>query len=117
MGLRSVLSEVALPGAARAAGTFTGGPVASAGVATHAVLLVHCSASSGTPTLDASLEESTDNSSWTAVTGSSITQLTGTGNRVAHGVVTKNYVRVTSVVAGTIPNMTYTATVFVATSG
>jgi hypothetical protein len=117
MGLRTVLSEVALAGSARGAGAYSGGPVAAAGVATHAVLLVHCTAVTGTPTLDASLEESTDGATWVAITGSSITQLTGTGNRVAHGVVTRNYVRVTSTVAGTTPNMTYSATIFLATAG
>lgn len=118
MGLRSVVSELALPSAARGAGTYVGGPVAAAGVATHALLLVHCTAATGVATLDASLEESTDNASWTAVSASSIAQLTATGNRVAHAVINKNYVRVTSVVAGTgPPNATYSATVFLATSG
>jgi hypothetical protein len=107
MGLRNVLADVALPSGARAAGTFTSGPVAAAGVAAEVLMTVHCTATSGTPTLDASLEESADGTSWTAITGSSITQLTAAGNCLAAAVVTKNYVRATSTVAGTTPNMTY----------
>lgn len=114
MGLRPLLGDVALPSAARAAGTYTGGPVANAGAATDVVLLVHVSATSGTPTLNASLEESADgSSSWTAIPGSSITQLTAAGSAIANGAVTKNFVRVTSTVAGTTPNVTYRATLLV----
>ncbi|MGW1595252.1 hypothetical protein [Streptomyces sp. NPDC002343] len=113
MGLRNVQADVALASAARSAGTFTSGPVAAAGGAADVLLTVHCTAASGTtPTLDASLEESADGSSWTAVPGSAITQLTATGNRVAYAAVTKNYVRVTSTVAGTTPSVTYRAAVW-----
>lgn len=107
MGLRKAFAELALPSAARGAGTYVSGPLAAAGVAADVLLAVHATASSGTPTLDVSLEESADGSSWTAVTGSGITQLTGAGNRVAAAAITKNYVRVTSTVAGTTPSVTY----------
>lgn len=113
MGLRPLLGDVALPSAARGAGTFTSGPVANAGVATDVLMLVHVSATSGTPTLNASLEESADGSSWTAVPGSSIAQLTAAGNAVAAAAVTKNFVRVTSTVAGTTPSVTFRATLLV----
>jgi len=113
VGLRNVQADVALPSAARGAGTFTSGPVAAAGGAADVVLAVHCTAATGTPTLDASLEESADGSSWTAVPGSAITQLTAAGNRVAYAAVTKNYVRVTSTVAGTTPSATYRASVWI----
>jgi hypothetical protein len=113
VGLRNVQADVALPSSARAAGTFTSGPVAAAGGAADVVLTVHCTAVTGTPTLDASLEESADGSSWSAVTGSAITQLTAAGNRVAYAAVTKNYVRVTSTVAGTTPSVTYRASVWI----
>jgi hypothetical protein len=113
MGLRPLLGDVALPSSARAAGTFTSGPVANAGVATDVVLLVHVSAVSGTPTLNASLEESADGSSWSAVPGSSITQLTAASNALANGAVTKNFVRVTATVAGTTPSVTFRATLLV----
>lgn len=111
MAARPVLGDVALASAARTAST-TSGPVAAAGQATVAVLAVHCTAASGTtPTLDASLEESADGSSWTAVTGSGITQLTAAGNRLATGLVTKNYVRVTVTIGGTTPSFTCSASV------
>jgi hypothetical protein len=107
MGLRPVFGDVALPPAARGAGTYTSSPVATAGMASDVLMSVHCTASSGTPTLNCSLEESSDGTSWTAVTGSGTAQLTGAGNAMASAAVTKNYVRVTSTVAGTTPSVTY----------
>lgn len=115
MSLRNVESDNALPSAARGAGTFTSGPIAAAGAAAVAILAVHCTAASGTgPTLNASLEESSDGATWTAIAGSSIVQLAAAGNALAHAVVSKNFVRVTSAVAGTTPSFTYSATVLVA---
>ncbi|MFD6035253.1 hypothetical protein ACFWHF_12035 [Streptomyces griseoincarnatus] len=114
MGLRNVTADVALASAARAAGTHVSGPVAAAGAAADVLLTVHCTAVSGTtPTLDASLEESADGNSWTAIPGSSITQLTAAGSRTVYAAVTKNYVRVTSTVAGTTPSVTYRAAVWI----
>jgi hypothetical protein len=113
MALRPVLGDVALPSAARAAGTFTSGPVAAAGQATDVVLIVHATAATGTPTLNCSLEESADGSSWTAIAGSSTAQLTAAGNTLAAVNVVKNYVRVTATVAGTTPNVTFRAVLLV----
>jgi hypothetical protein len=113
MGLRMASGDEALPSAARAAGTHTSGPIAPAGVATDVLLMVHVSATSGTPTLNASLEESADGSSWSAVPGSAISQLTAAGNAMSNAAVTKNFVRVTSTVAGTTPSVTYRASVLV----
>lgn len=108
------MGDLALPMAARGAGTYTSGPVAPAGVAADVQVLVHVTAASGTtPTLNASLEESDDGSSWSAITGSAIPQLTAAGNVSANARVSKNYVRVTSTVAGTTPSFTYRATVLV----
>lgn len=113
MGLRAVQGDAALPSAARNAGTYQSGPIANAGAAADVLLAVHVSAVGGTPTLDASLEESNDGSSWTAIPGSAITQLTAAGNRLAFATTTKQYVRVTSTVAGTTPSVTYRAVVMV----
>lgn len=113
MALRPILGEVALASAARGAGTTVSGPVAAAGQATAVLLGVHCTATTGSPTLDASLEESNDGASWTAVPGSSITQLTAAGNRTVTALVTKLYVRATSTVGGTTPSATYAATLWV----
>lgn len=113
MGLTPVHGKPVLPSAARGTGTFTSGPAANAGQATDVLLAVHCTAASGTgPTLDASLEESADGAAWTAVPGSSITQLTAAGNRLAAATITKNYVRVTSAVGGTTPSFTYSASIW-----
>lgn len=118
MGLRPMLGDTALPSAARAAGTHTSGPVAASGVAATVMLAVHCTAASGTsPTLTASLEESADGASWSAVTGSAVAQLTGAGNAVAVARVSKAFVRVTSTVAGTTPSFTFEADVFVLPGG
>lgn len=99
---------MALPSAARGAGTYISGPLAAAGTASDVLMSVHCTVASGTgPTLNCSLEESADGSTWTAVTGSSTAQLAAAGNAVAAAAVTKNYVRVTSTVGGTTPSFTY----------
>jgi hypothetical protein len=113
MGLRNVMGDIAVNQTAAGAGTYVSGPVANPGLASDVVLLVHVSAVTGTPTLNASLEQSDDNVTYTAVTGSSITQLTAAGNAQANARITKGYVRVTSAVAGTTPAVTYRATVLV----
>lgn len=111
MGLSPAFGDLALPSAARAAGTYVSGPLANAGQAGGVLIGVHATASSGTPTLNCSLEESADGATWTALTGSSTAQLAGAGNAVAFAVPAKNFVRVTSVVAGTTPNVTYSISV------
>lgn len=119
MGLKLVQGDIAIPSAARGSGTVTSGPVAASGYAGDVLLAVHCTAASGTsPTLNVSLEESVDgNGSWTAITGSGITQLTAAGNAVAYASPSKSFVRVTSTVAGTTPSFTFKATVLVVPGG
>ena len=109
MGLRNVLGDTALTFSAQGSGTVTSGPVAPAGMAANVMLLVHISATpTGTsPTLAASLEESNDGSTWTAITGSGITGFTtSAGNQSANAVTSKQYVRVTATVGGTTPSYT-----------
>lgn len=114
MGLRAVLGDAALPSAARAAGSYTSGPAANAGMAADVLLMVHVTAVSGTtPTLNCSLEQSADGTSWSAVPGSATAQLSAAGNAVAAAAITANYVRVASTVAGTNPSITYRATLLV----
>lgn len=116
MGLKLVQSDVALPAAARGSGTVQSGPIAASGYAGDVILAVHVTAASGTtPTLNVSLEESADGAgSWTAVTGSGITQLTAAGNAVAYASPSKSFVRVTATVAGTTPSFTFKAAVLIA---
>lgn len=114
MALRPLLGEVALPSAARGSGTYVSGPIAAPNFAQDVALLVHCTAASGTgPTLNVSLEESSDGTTWTAITGSGATQLTAAGNESANAAPSKAYIRVTSTVAGTSPSFTYRVTVLV----
>lgn len=115
MSLKLVQGDVALPSVARGLGTVTSGPIAASGYAGDVVLAVHVTAASGTsPTLNVSLEESADGSgSWTAITGSGITQLTAAGNALAYAAPSKSFVRVTATVAGTTPSFTFKATVLV----
>ena len=113
MGLKNILGDpvAALTWTAAGAATTTSGPIANAGSATDVILMVHVSATSGTPTLAVSLEQSDDNSTYTAVTGSSITSLTAAGNGMANARVTKQYVRVTSTISGGSPSVTGRAVV------
>lgn len=114
MGLRNVMGDIALNLSAAAAGTVTSGPVANSGMAADVVLLVHCTAATGTsPTLNVSLEESNDGATWTAVAASAAAQLTAAGNSVSNARPTKGLVRVTATVGGTTPAVTFRATVLV----
>lgn len=114
MGMRNVQADVVLASAARTA-SGTSGPITTPGTAADVLLMVHCTAAAGdTPTLDVSLEESADNSNWTAVGSSGATQLTAAGNRVASARVAKNYVRVAYTIGGTTPSFTFSVTAMVA---
>lgn len=110
-GMQEATGDTALTFTAQGAATVTSGPVAGAGAAAYVLVMVHVSAIGGTPTLNTSLEESSDNSSWSAVTGSATAQLSATGNAVAFAKPTKNYVRVTCTVAGGTPSVTGTVAV------
>jgi hypothetical protein len=106
-GLESAQGDLALTLTAQGAGTVTSGPITSAGKAGHVLLMVHVSAITGTtPTLNTSLEQSADGSSWAALTGSATAQITTAVNAVAYAYPTANYVRVTATVGGTTPAVT-----------
>ena len=101
MGLRNVQGDTAYTFSTTGASTVTSDPIANAGYAGNAILFINVSAVGGSPTLNCSLEESNDLSSWTAVTGTSTAQLTAAGNAQSNGVMTKKYVRMTATIAGT----------------
>lgn len=105
-GLASAQGDSVLTLTAQGAGTLTSGPIAASGAAAYVLVMVHVSATSGTPTLNVSLEQADDAATWTALTGSSTAQLTAAGNAVAAAVPTKSYVRVTATVAGGTPSVT-----------
>lgn len=113
MGLREVMGDTALVQAAAGAGTYVSGPISSPGLANDVMLLVNISVVGGTPTLVVSLEESTDNVTYTAMLGSSTASLTAVGSAVTNARPTKPYVRVTSTVGGTTPAVTFRAVVLV----
>lgn len=114
MGLRLAQGDVALPTAARGSGTHVSGQIAAPGVAGDVILAVYCTAASGTsPTLNVSLEESADGTSWAAVPNSGVTQLTAAGTALAFSAPTKSYVRVTATVAGTTPSFTFRAVTWI----
>ncbi len=106
-GLQNARGDLALTLTAQGAGTVTSGPVAAAGEAAFVMVGVNVSATSGTPTLNGALEESDNGTSgWTTVPGSAFAQLAAAGNTVAFARPSKNYVRVTTTVAGTTPSVT-----------
>lgn len=107
-GLDSVQGDLALTLTAAGAGTTNSGPIAPGGRAGAVFIGAHVTAMTGTtPTLDLSLEESaTGESAWTALAGSSMTQFTAAGHRIACAVPTKSFVRVVATVGGTTPAVT-----------
>jgi hypothetical protein len=102
MSLRPVLGDIALPVAARGAGTYASGPIANAGNADVVLVMVHVTAVSGsTKTLDVVLQTSPDNSTWTSIASSAITQMTAAGSAQALAAIDDDYVQVLATVAGT----------------
>lgn len=108
MGLRNVMGDIVLTGTAAAAGA-SSGPIANAGLISDIVVIVAVTAVTGTtPTLALAIEQSDDNSSYTAITGGgTAANITAAGNAVINARATKPYVRVTSTIGGTTPAFTY----------
>ena len=108
MGLRHVQGDTVLTGSAASAGA-SSGPIANPGYIQDIVVLTHVTAITGTsPTLSLAIEQSDDNSSYSAVTGgASPSNITAVGSQVINARVTKPYVRVTSTIGGTTPAVTY----------
>lgn len=114
MALKQANVDVALPSAARTA-TAQSSAVAAPGAAAHCVLMVHATVVTGTgPTLVGSLEQSPDQSTWTAIAGSSTAQLAAAGNALSTAIVTDDYVRAVLTIGGTSPSFTCSASVLIA---
>ncbi len=109
-GLTTARGDSALVLTAQGAGTVTSGPIDQSGAAGFVVLLVHCTAATGTsPTLNVTLEQSaTGTSGWAAITGGAVAQLSGAGNALAFAAASQPFVRVSATVAGTTPAVTAT---------
>ena len=107
MGLREVLGDTVLTGTTASAGA-SSGPIANPGFINDIVVITHCTAITGTsPTLAIAIEQSDDNSSYTAITGGGGANITAAGSQVINARATKPYVRVTSTIGGTTPSVTY----------
>jgi hypothetical protein len=107
--------DIALTLAGQGAATVKSSPFGASGAAAYVLVMVHCTAITGTtPTLDVSVEESsTGESAWTAVASSGTPQITAAGNYLAFSVPAKNFVRVSAAVAGTTPSVTAKVAVMV----
>ncbi len=75
------------------------------------VFLLDSAAGSGTsPTLDVTIEDSADNSSFAAISGAAFTQVTGTASAqklVVNKDSARRYVRVKYTIGGTSPSFTF----------
>jgi hypothetical protein len=112
--LHTPYADMAFPTQTQAAGTFSSGPLANAGLANWCALYANVSAASGTThTLDVKLQGSNDGASWTDIPGAAITQITGTANSAAtSGPVPYEYVQAVATVGGTgSPSVTFAASV------
>lgn len=89
--------------------------IAAPGAAIHVVGYFHATAVTGTsPTLVVSFEQSNDQSTWTAITGSSSATLTAAGNVTCNCIATDDFVRMVLTLGGTSPSFTGTGSVLVA---
>ena len=100
-----------------AATTSTGdGTTVNRGAATSLgwVAHIHCTAVSGTPTLDSELQDSADGNTWADVTGGAFAQLSAAGTErlvSAAGATLRQYVRESHTIGGGTPSLTYTVAV------
>lgn len=95
-----------------AAATVSSGPIAAAGQAAYVLGMAQVTAITGTsPTATFSFDESSDGTTWTAMTGATTAALSAAGCAVFCGRATKNFVRVTVTIAGTTPAVTGMAAV------
>jgi hypothetical protein len=99
MSNRELIGDVVLPSTARTVATYVSGPVAAANEVQAVLLTLHATAVTGS--VVASLEESTDGSTWTAIPGSATASLSAAGNALAFASTTKAYVRATTTVGTT----------------
>lgn len=107
-GMQEAQGDVVLALSAASA-TTNSGAIAAQGQAAYVLLMVQVSAITGTsPTLVVSLQESSDNSTWTNVTGATTASITAAGSAVAFGAPAKGYVRAVATIGGTTPAVTAT---------
>jgi len=103
MSLHPVFGDILLTSAVRGAGTYGTGEISNPGQANFVQFYLVVSAVGGsTQTIDAVVQTSPDNSTWTSVTASAITQLTATGQATGFAYVgSALYAQVLVTVGGT----------------
>jgi hypothetical protein len=103
VSLHPAFTDIVLASAVRGAGTYGSGPVSNPGTANIVEFFIAVTAVGGsTQTIDAVVQTSPDNSSWTSVTASAISQLTATGQAHSFAFVsTALYAQVLVTVGGT----------------
>lgn len=108
MTWRSIVGDAVLPSAARGAGTFNSAALDFGPGVNDCLVLVHITAMSGTtPTLTVAIEQSTDGSAWTAINGGGVAALSAVGNATLNAATPQRFVRISAVVAGTTPSVTF----------
>lgn len=107
-GMQDATGDIVLTLTAASA-TTNSGAIAAQGGAAYVFLGVHITAITGTtPTLVVKLQESSDNSSWSDVTGATTATLNAVGSVVIFGAPQKGYVRAVATIGGTTPAVTAT---------
>lgn len=115
MSLRMPLADIVLKQTTAAPGTYATGPLANPGAASYVMVFVQVTAVAGsTHTLDVAIQTSPDNSTWSSLTGGSITQLTAAGGAVCSALVNDEYVQVLATVGGSVsPTVSFNVAVMV----
>jgi hypothetical protein len=87
--------------------TASSGAIAPQGTAAYVIGLVQVTAITGTsPTLVVKLQESSDNSTWSDITGATTASITAAGSAVFFGKPAKGYVQAVATIGGTTPAVT-----------
>lgn len=105
-GLQEAQGDTVLTLSAASANA-SSGSIAPQGVAAYVLCMVHVTAITGTgPTLVVKLQESSDNSTWSDITGATTTTINAAGSAVFFGKPAKGYVQVVATIGGTGPAVT-----------
>lgn len=105
-GLQEAFGDTVLTLSAASA-TTNSGAIAGQGQAAYVLGMVQVTAITGTgPTLVVKMQESSDNSSWSDITGATTATINAAGSAVLFGQPAKGYVRFVATIGGTTPAVT-----------
>lgn len=114
-GFDPVASTLLLPLATRETGTYTSDPISPLGI-NDIVIFVHVTDVTGSPTVDCSIQVSSDGAAWDSVPGSATQRLTAIGNTTANAAIPPDaFIAITTTVGGT-GTATYRALALIATT-